>query len=319
MARNWMRRMYPEEKVVLVVLGFVLLAFSFYPFSVIWFDPQQSIYIVMRLALPAVFFWMVRFFQLTLRKPVLPHALRVSAWETLRVWVVLYLALVVHTNVKINIGLFNPALYDVSLFAIDNWILQFASPVTMLASAHAWLNTRVDVTQYYITVYELMFMISFIVHYLKDHKQFRVMFAATIFTLFVGTGVYVLLPALGPFIYVLPQSPYMQHVVNSMLDGYIQYNASSGALYQPGMIIQGLAAMPSLHIANAFVFVWFAYKYARRLLWLYIPALVFIAVEAVYTRLHYTLDLVIGLEIAVIGIVLATGIYQLRDQKDKAI
>lgn len=312
MVPRWVRRLYPEEKVVVVVLACVLLAFSFYPFSMIWFDARQSIYIIMRLALPALLFWILRFFQLSLRKPILPHALRISAWEALRVWVVFYLALVVHTNVKINIGLFNPALHDASLFAIDNWLLQFTSP---LALAHAWLDAHVDVTQYYIVVYELMFMISFVVHFLKDHKQFRMMFAATIFTLLIGTGVYIVLPALGPFIYILPQSPHMQQVVNSMLDGYMQYNASGGTVYQPGMIIQGLAAMPSLHIANAFVFVWFAYKYARRLLWLYIPALVFIAVEAVYTRLHYTLDLVIGLEIAVIGIVLATGIYQLRELK----
>jgi hypothetical protein len=62
--------------------------------------------------------------------------------------------------------------------------------------------------------------------------------------------------------------------------------------------VAGLAAMPSLHAAGAFLFFVFAWKHGRPLVPLYGAALFFILVTSIATRWHYIIDLPIGIALA---------------------
>lgn len=68
-----------------------------------------------------------------------------------------------------------------------------------------------------------------------------------------------------------------------------------------------LAAMPSLHVAHAWVLLYYAWKHLRALGWLYLPCFLFLSSEAVVSRWHYLIDLVPGLIIAWISIRLANA------------
>jgi membrane-associated phospholipid phosphatase len=60
----------------------------------------------------------------------------------------------------------------------------------------------------------------------------------------------------------------------------------------------GLAAMPSLHAAGAFLFWLFAWKHGRILLPLYSILLFFILVTSIASRWHYAIDIPVGIALA---------------------
>jgi len=60
----------------------------------------------------------------------------------------------------------------------------------------------------------------------------------------------------------------------------------------------GLAAMPSLHAAGAFLYLLFAWKHGKALVPIYSLILLFILVTSIANRWHYLIDLPVGMMIA---------------------
>lgn len=310
-----LKKLYPEEIIAISAVCLMAIVFWFLPQPLRWADPLLIKSLIMRLLMPMLIY---------LAALLLWRAARIRQhdqlgqlfWESLehsvRLWVVFYLALIVHFNIKINVGVWRKTLYDPGLLAIDRWLEQW---ISWLSAWHAWVVRFYDLTLLYGFVFEAMFLLSFIVLRLgQSERRFREMFAAIILVNLLGSLGYIVWPALGPFIADTPTSPHMQAVFSSMYTKYYTYVSSAGLNYTPTFLTQGLAAMPSLHMGNAAVFTYFIWRNKPRWLWLYILICAFIAVEALYSRFHYFVDLIVGVEIAAIAIIVAQWLYVWYDR-----
>jgi membrane-associated phospholipid phosphatase len=67
----------------------------------------------------------------------------------------------------------------------------------------------------------------------------------------------------------------------------------------------GLAAMPSLHAGASFIFLCYAWRHVRWLGVVYVPVFIWILFEAMASRWHYGVDLVVGVVMAYGCILLA--------------
>ena len=268
------------------------IVFLFLPQPLRWSDPVLNKSLIQRLVLP-MFMYLMAVFLWRIPRLRAQDSISLVFWKavehSLRLWGAFYLVLIVHFNIKINVGVWRHTLYDPGLLAIDRWLGQWFN---WFSAWHAWVNQFYDLTLLYGFVFEAMFLFSFIILRLgQTERKFREMFAAIILVNLLGTVGYVLWPALGPFIADTPASPYMQEVFAHMYTKYYAYVSSTGLNYTPSFLTQGLAAMPSLHIGNAVVFTYFIWRDKRRWLSLYLMVCGFIAIEALYTRFHYFIDL----------------------------
>lgn len=291
------------------------IVFWFLPQPLRWADPLLIKSLVMRLVIP-MFIYMVTIFMWRISKIHPDNKVGQLFWEILehsvRLWGIFYLALIVHFNIKINVGVWRKTLYDPGLLAIDRWLEQW---IGWLSAWHAWVVGFYDLTLLYGFVFEAMFLLSFIVLRIgQSERKFREMFAAIILVNLLGSLGYIVWPSLGPFIADAPTSPYMQAVFAQMYAKYYTYVNSAGLEYTPTFLTQGLAAMPSLHIGNAAVFTYFIWRDKHWWLPLYILMCGFIVVEALYSRFHYFVDLVVGVELAAIAIILALWLYVWYDR-----
>lgn len=105
---------------------------------------------------------------------------------------------------------------------------------------------------------------------------------------------YAVAPAFGPFIFDPSPSSDARLIQEAMLEFHLDFINSHGACYDPSYFVAGVAAMPSLHVANSVVFCLCAERDARWLLILYLPITFYIFLEAVVLRWHYMIDLAFG-------------------------
>jgi membrane-associated phospholipid phosphatase len=124
----------------------------------------------------------------------------------------------------------------------------------------------------------------------------------------LGSISYLVAPALGPFIYEQGASAYstnLEHgfllVHQAILAGGTRWLGDNTGAF----LTSGLGAMPSLHIAIAVVFLYYAQRHGSWLAWIYWPALVWIGFEAMASRWHYGIDLVFGFALSAVCIFLA--------------
>ncbi|MBI4407140.1 MAG: phosphatase PAP2 family protein [Candidatus Kerfeldbacteria bacterium] len=239
-------------------------------------------------------------------RPAIGTIVRDSFLFSSRVWLVFYLTLVIHLNIKINVGVWNSANYDAALQYSDQWLRWLIDAVLWW---HPLIDQYIDSAAWYTTVYEFMFLLSFAVFSLKSPALFHKVFCATVISLLLGTFGYLLFPAIGPFVYELPASPLLQQAMPLMYYQYDLYTASAGANYTASYLVQGLAAMPSLHVAQVAVFTYYIWKHLKPLSVLYIPMTTFIILEALYTHYHYAADIAAGLLVAASAIVITHSIY----------
>lgn len=310
-----LKKLYPEEIIAISAVCLMAIVFWFIPQPLRWADPLLIKSLVIRLAMP-MFIYLMATWLWRAAKICRPNRLGRIFWETLehsvRLWGVFYLALIVHFNIKINVGVWRKTLYDPGLLAIDRWLEHWFG---WLGTWHTWVVQFYDLTLLYGFVFEAMFLFSFIVLRIgQPERKFREMFAAIILVNLLGSLGYIVWPTLGPFIADTPTSPYMQAVFAQMYTKYYIYVSSGGLNYTPTFLTQGLAAMPSLHIGNAAVFTYFIWRDKRWWLPLYILICAFIVVEALYSRFHYFVDLVVGVELAAIAIILALWLYVWYDR-----
>lgn len=111
----------------------------------------------------------------------------------------------------------------------------------------------------------------------------------------IGAVSYSIAPALGPFIYELHHDSVPTGNQKAMYHFYEVFVGSNGQNFDPAYFSAGLAAMPSLHVANAVMFLLCAWRDIRWLAYIYIPLVIFILVESVALRWHYLIDLVPGI------------------------
>lgn len=212
-----------------------------------------------------------------------------------------------HFNIKLWIPHINPTEFDATYWAID----QLMRPVV---DACMFLRRNVFSfipyeANFYMISYIALFYTSFLYHAIKTPEYFGKLIISALLLQFFGTLAYLVAPAVGPFIYEAGVNPMITEGQHSMLEFYRSSVANGpGFLAKHGSLnfTVGLAAMPSLHSASAYLFFLFAWKHGKVLVPLYSFILAYILITAAASRWHYLVDIPVGMA-------LAWASYQLAD------
>jgi len=210
-----------------------------------------------------------------------------------------------HFYIKLWAPLINPNTYDSIYEAIDHTCFFWLKPLIAWRShwSHvAWVDSL------YLFAFMFMFTMSFVVHNLQDAYKFRRVFLASLLVQALGAISYLIAPAVGPFIYHPGANALITNIQANLYQTRVALLAGGPAWLRQHSgenLTCGLAAMPSLHIAASFVFLYYAYRYSRWLVWIYTPCFLWFCLEAVASRWHYGIDLIAGLALSVLSIVVS--------------
>ncbi len=214
--------------------------------------------------------------------------------------------LLCHFNIKLWIPHINPVLWDDVLWASDQSVRPLIDASFVLRKAIAPIIPLGS--NFYMFGFIILFYVSFCYHAIKTPEKFRTFFLAALFLQGFGAFAYLIMPAIGPFIYEAGIEAQPTLAQASMYGAY-QANFAGGAEwlreYGGAHLTVGLAAMPSLHAGASFLFLIFAAKYARVLVVPYLLIFAYICVAAISSRWHYAIDLPVGMALAWVSSVLA--------------
>lgn len=133
--------------------------------------------------------------------------------------------------------------------------------------------------------------------------------------LLAGGVAYSFFPAIGPFIFgqKAAVNSSMSQFGMIMAYSYIQKNGC----FPPGFFIQGLAAMPSLHLGHATVFLCFSIKYAKWLAPLFLLCFFWFFIESMASGWHYFADIPAGILIGLAAFQISEKINWPKDSPRK--
>lgn len=222
------------------------------------------------------------------------------------------LVVFLHFNLKLWAQLINPHRFDSLYFAIDQSLAPLLQGIEIANLAFTPLKTALP--DAYHDIFVAMFLATFILFAATNRREaFQKSLLAITFVLLIGGLTYIPFPANGPFIFHSDSGEHAHAIQQEMLGFMERFLESNGAAYTGGNFIMPLAAMPSLHVAHAFVLLYYAWKHLRWLGHIYLPLFIFLATEAVSSRWHYLVDLPVGLLIAALCIKLARSIPSRRE------
>lgn len=211
-----------------------------------------------------------------------------------------------HFNIKLWIPHINPVMYDDFYWKTD----QMVRPIV---DACDYIRENIFIfipyeSNFYMLAFIALFYTSFLYHAIKTPAHFRTLVVAVLLVQSLGALAYLVAPAIGPFIYEAGVDPTITPGQLGMLEFYRNSVAEGPAWiarHGSAHFTVGLAAMPSLHAAGAFLFFLFAWKHGRILLPLYSIILFFILVTSVASRWHYVIDVPVGIALALLCLWLA--------------
>lgn len=214
-----------------------------------------------------------------------------------------------HFNIKLWIPHINPVMYDDFYWKTD----QMVRPIV---DACDYIRENIFIfipyeSNFYMLAFIALFYTSFLYHAIKTPAHFRTLVVAVLLVQSLGALAYLVAPAIGPFIYEAGVDPTITPGQLGMLEFYRNSVAEGPAwIARHGSthFTVGLAAMPSLHAAGAFLFFLFAWKHGRILLPLYSIILFFILMTSVASRWHYVIDVPVGIALALLCLWLAERI-----------
>ncbi len=209
------------------------------------------------------------------------------------------LALIVylHFNFKLWAQIINPYNFDAFYHAIDQATAPLGEALAVINLGFTPLKTVLP--DAYHDVFVFMFLATFVTLSVAGRREaFEGSLLAVALVLIIGGLAYIPAPALGPFLYLPDSSNDANAIQQTMLEFQERFVASHGRDYHGGNFIMPLAAMPSLHLAHAFVLLYYAWRHLRWLGYVYLPLFIFLISEAIVSRWHYLIDMPAGLAIA---------------------
>ncbi|WP_077147571.1 phosphatase PAP2 family protein [Sphingopyxis sp. KK2] len=204
-----------------------------------------------------------------------------------------------HFNLKLWIPHINPVMFDDFYWATDELVRPVVDACIYLRT-HLFGFISYE-SNFYMISFMALFYTSFLYHAVKTPKQFRTLVVSVLLVQALGALAYLVAPAIGPFLYERGVDPGITTGQMSMLEFYrgsIDHGPAWIAQHGGANFTVGLAAMPSLHAAGAFLFFLFAWRHGRILLPLYSMILFFILVTSIASRWHYVIDVPVGIALA---------------------
>ena len=205
-----------------------------------------------------------------------------------------------HFNLKMWIPLINPALWDAEFMASDE-------PFRWLIDATKWISVAIhDLYPFNVRIYQTLFLAMFILSFCNlaaRRDEYYPKFAVGILlVLSLGCFSYLIMPALGPFIFEPGAQELSSGSQGRMYNAYqrVQLHGVDWVNTYGGEYFTGsLAAMPSLHVAHATVMTYYMYMSRAFLYPLFLIFWVWIFIESIALRWHYVVDDIAGFAMAV--------------------
>lgn len=193
----------------------------------------------------------------------------------------------------------NPEDIDPILIRLD-YLIFSGHPTVMLERIVSPLLT--DILQLAYSTYYFI-PISFGVVLLLNNKrdEYNRTLFLILFCFYLSYLGYILMPALGPRFTI-------SHLQSTELQGLFIAKPIQRLLNQ----LEGIKrdAFPSGHTAIALVVLYLAYRFKRRLFWVFLPIVSALIFSTVYCRYHYVVDVMAGFGLTILTIFLGEKYYE---------
>ncbi len=218
---------------------------------------------------------------------------------------------IVHFNVKMWMNIVNPVRWDELYWQTD----QAMRPLVDGSFAvHNAISAVLPMGNHlYLFAFLAMFVCSILVHSMRCFIVFRKVIFTAMLVHVLGALSYLIMPAVGPFLYEAGHNALETARQVHMYGGYQEMMAGGRpwiAAHGADHMFAAVAAMPSLHVASSAVFVYYAFRYERWLGWFYLPLFGFIMIEAVATRWHYIVDVFAGFGLTALAILICALVFR---------
>ena len=231
---------------------------------------------------------------------------------------ILYFSLFIATTLlyfqlKLWLPLINHASYDQVLFAGDQRLRPLLDGVVWLRNR---LAAGMPMADFWYQGAQLgLFTLSFWALAFKSRQWHRRNVTALLLNLMIGSFAYLVVPAVGPFIFEHGQNALATQAQRTMLeviDAVRLHGAPWIAAHGGAHFTAAPAAMPSLHLSAALIVIYYTARARSAVVPLMLAFGGWIAIEALAARWHYLADLPAGLLVAVISIALTHVAYRRR-------
>lgn len=237
--------------------------------------------------------------------------------EYLSFIIIFIICMWLHFHIKMWIPLINSYQFDDIYYRSDHLLNPIIEQFMEIRGLLSQSISNIDCLYTYLFI--MMFVISFFFHSVWDRQNIRRLFLASLLVQAFGSLSYLIMPAVGPFIYEDGLSTLATRCQSGMWAAYQALRTQGPSWLDenaPRYFTAGLAAMPSLHAAAAWVFLHFARKSLKYLLVPYVPFFLWIIIEAVASKWHYLIDLPVGVALACACIRLAEKLEDRRERCD---
>lgn len=194
-------------------------------------------------------------------------------------------AIAVYTNLHDTIHFVNPHDVHNTLIAIDQWLFgvqasvwaeQFYHPAVTEWLSFAYMN------YFWITV-----ILALVLWFRKDLRQYRTLMLTMMITYYLGYLQYILFPAAPPRLVIADLYTIDIFKGTSLITDSARKIVSISASSARG-------AYPSLHCAITFLTLGMAWRFDKRLFWIFLPIGISLILATIYLRHHYVIDIISG-------------------------
>lgn len=182
------------------------------------------------------------------------------------------------------------------LIAADEWMFRGVNPVVWM---QRWARSQLTnlMVSGYATYYLLPPLLTMVLYRRGKIREFRDVILAIVITFYVGFIGYTAVPAMDPWITMrerftvdLQASPLAQKALG---------------WYKLSHLRVARDCFPSLHTAVSLVVLAFAWRTWRVFFWVALPCVLLLMMSTVYLRLHYVVDLIAAVPLAIFSVVAA--------------
>ncbi len=216
------------------------------------------------------------------------------AGQVIRDFAPFLVALVFYETLHDLTPFLRPNVVDATLISIDRRLFGVDASVWMGQFGSPWLTHAMVFC--YLSYFFAPAILASLIYWTGRRQLFRDFLVSLCVTTLLGYTGYLLVPAVGPYIYQGELFP------NRLPGGGLESNTS---LISTIDALKGYArdCFPSLHTAHTTVVLAFAWRFSRRAFALYLPIALGLYVSTIYLRMHYVVDIAAGFVVAAIAIV----------------
>ena len=244
------------------------------------------------------------------------QVLRVQAAElayAVRLLVSLVFLFVAYSNLIAAIPLLRPGLFDGWFYRLDQLLFLGHDPLELVSRIRTeWFVTLMQ-RSYLFLFFFILFGLSGTFLFGSVREMERTLFSFVL-VYAVGTIGYYLTPSVGPAFYN-ETSHLFRHCADSALklslyNAYVEFCRHPHTA--PVFPFNGLAAFPSLHVAQMAIFLYSLWRCEKVLAWLLVLPCFLLTVATVYLGWHYVVDIPGGLLVAWAAVFLCRRLYRCR-------